>query len=390
MGIESFIDETTTLINQDSTCDRRTMLKQGLVGLAILLLPSYDFAKTTAKKIKITPHLSRHAHRRPFRPDTKYIILHTTEANDESSINSVTKDGTANYVVTTNGKIYMMIPQNKLAKHAGRSMWNGLTNLSNHSVGIEIAGFHDKPITAKQYTAATALIQKLQIEYRLSDNKVLPHSMVACNNPNEWYDYPFRGRRLCGMYFGTDAVRKKLGLTEKPSYDPDVKEGRLILSEDIGTYLTKLFWGKKGIVPQPMHPKPQPSEDDTDRIQYIGNKKDKKDGLTAWSIAKNLYATEKCIYLLTDGKIRTGAELKKEDKELLNRLPEDTGMLVGYVNGGRIQEDRTAYEAVGKKWDYDSTFYVTRNKKTNKWVIKTGDDIDDQKIPPDTWVFFRN
>ncbi len=82
-------------------------------------------------------------------------------------------------------------------------MWYNRTNLSNTSVGIEVVGYHDKKPTAKQLAALKTLIAYLRTKYRLSEDKVVTHSMVAYDTPNQWYSKSHRGRKRCGMLFAT-------------------------------------------------------------------------------------------------------------------------------------------------------------------------------------------
>jgi N-acetylmuramoyl-L-alanine amidase len=49
-----------------------------------------------------------------------------------------------------------------IADHAGRSMWDGRTDLSRMSIGIELVGYHYAPITDKQYRSIGLLIDILK------------------------------------------------------------------------------------------------------------------------------------------------------------------------------------------------------------------------------------
>jgi N-acetyl-anhydromuramyl-L-alanine amidase AmpD len=54
-----------------------------------------------------------------------------------------------------------------VADHAGRSMWNGQTDLSRYSIGIELVGYHYAPISVQQYRSVGLLIKILQGVYNL-------------------------------------------------------------------------------------------------------------------------------------------------------------------------------------------------------------------------------
>ena len=42
------------------------------------------------------------------------------------------------YLINRDGKIIMMVPENKIAWHAGKSKWKNFVNLNKNSIGIEL------------------------------------------------------------------------------------------------------------------------------------------------------------------------------------------------------------------------------------------------------------
>ncbi len=178
--------------------------------------------------------------KRGYRPHTRYIVLHTTEGKAKGSLNKLTRNGEAHYMVDTAGTIYQIISHGKIAKHAGDSVWEGHYEVDNHAVGIEIVGWHTKPITTQQYSSVKWLIDDLQGKYpKVHDADVISHSMIAYNP--KFSRGPARGRKRCGMQFGDPEVRKKLGLLAQPMHDPDVKAGRVIVGD---AYLHKVLYDK--------------------------------------------------------------------------------------------------------------------------------------------------
>ena len=73
---------------------------------------------------------------RRVRKTTKLIVLHTTEAPERSSLNKLCDRGEAHYCVTEVGKIYRIVDRDRVAFHAGRSMWNGKEDVDKFSIGI--------------------------------------------------------------------------------------------------------------------------------------------------------------------------------------------------------------------------------------------------------------
>jgi N-acetyl-anhydromuramyl-L-alanine amidase AmpD len=160
-----------------------------------------------------------HRFKKITRNETKYIIVHTSEAGLKTTLKLVSKGkflrgrrltygGHANYVTARNGRTYRILDKKYEANHAGLSMWNGETDISKISIGIELVGYHYTRITDKQYRSVGILIDILQDVYHLDDSAVLTHSQVAYGEPNRWFKKKHRGRKRCAKNFD----RAKAGL----------------------------------------------------------------------------------------------------------------------------------------------------------------------------------
>ena len=142
-----------------------------------------------AKLLNIHNRLSPYNRKRPRRPYTKYIVLHTTEGQDGGSLRKLIQYGEAHYFVSHTGQVLRIIDKSKIAKHTGRSMWEGRSTIDNYSIGIEVAGYHNKDITDAQYDALRELLRQLKSLYNIPDENILTHSMVAYGRPNR-FGYP--------------------------------------------------------------------------------------------------------------------------------------------------------------------------------------------------------
>ena len=123
---------------------------------------------------------------RRVRKTTELIVLHTTEAPMRSSLNKLCERGEAHYCVTEAGTVYRIVDRDRVAFHAGRSMWNGKEDVDEFSIGIECVGFHDKAMGMVQIRAIRDLVKELQRMYRIPDERVVCHSHVAYGAPNKW------------------------------------------------------------------------------------------------------------------------------------------------------------------------------------------------------------
>jgi N-acetylmuramoyl-L-alanine amidase len=165
--------------------------------------------------------------KRPKRPHTLYIVLHTTESGSRSALEKLRRNGEAHYLVDTDARIYRIIEKHRIARHAGLSLWQGHSALDNYSIGIEVVGYHDGELNAVQIGALRELIRQLRARYRIRAENVVTHSMVAYGRPNRFHLDDHRGRKRCGMVFARPDLRELLGLGARPAMDREVERGRL-------------------------------------------------------------------------------------------------------------------------------------------------------------------
>lgn len=252
------------------------------------------------------------------RPKTRLIIVHTSELELESTLRVVsrgkrfkngrtTPGGHANYVVARNGTVYRILDKNYRADHAGLSMWNGVSDVSDISVGIEFVGHHYAPLTTSQYTSAGMLLFILKQAYGLQDNDILTHSQIAYGRPNRWFPKNHRGRKRCAKNF--DRIRAGLGPTWP--FDPDVRAGRL--TQD--SMLAQVFYPAPGAVAYTGKKASQALESNVISKQN-----------SAWSIAGEDYDAPNTAYVLPDGKILAGDRVASNLG--WDRLPEGTKVLL--------------------------------------------------------------
>jgi N-acetylmuramoyl-L-alanine amidase len=307
-------------------------------------------------------------YKRVKRKRTKYIIVHTSEGGLGGTLHVVSRGkvvgkrrrtygGHANYVIARDGRTYRTLDKKYVADHAGLSMWNGGTDISKVSIGIELAGYHYAPITQKQYRSLATLIKIMQNVYGLNDRAVLTHSQVAYGRPNRWFKRNHRGRKRCAKNF--DRYQAALGAGW--GYDPDVKARRLTPDKE----LAAIFYSPKkaGVA------------------QRIGSNVITKNN-SAWAIAGEDYNAASTIYKLPDGRLVPGNQFEK--KVGWNRMPVKTVVLLNQKETGTstlakakgpiktITDGLTAYTLAGSAYKKETTFYFFPNGS-----IKSGRQITD-------------
>jgi hypothetical protein len=346
------------------------------------------------------------------REKTKYIIVHTAELGLKSTLRVVsqgkrfrsgrrTYGGHAHYVIARNGRTYRILDKQYVADHAGRSMWDGHTDISSISIGIELVGYHYAPIAPAQYRSVGQLIDILQRVYGLDDRAVLTHSQVAYGRPNRWHRQDHRGRKRCAKNFN----RAKAGLGPTWRYDPDVRRGRLvadrqlaavyygpkqyvaeakeanliskvntawlIAGEDFDATTTvykfpdgRLFRGDQiaGRVGWDRLPAKTVvllnQEGRVEKLKDDGPVKTIADGVTAWSLAGRSYNHVTTIYFLPSGRIKTGAMIDDWDD-----LPVHTRLIVGYKGPFELRKDQSAYRIAGQAYKAPRTIYYLPSRE---------------------------
>ena len=379
---------------------------------------------------------------RSIRKTTTMIILHTTEAPSRSALRKVSDLGECHYCIDEAGRVYRIIDHRREAFHAGRSMWNGRSNVDEVSVGIEISGYHNKPLAAVQYQALSELIGELKHIYKIADHNVIAHSHVAYGAPNKWHKRSHRGRKRCGMMFALPSVRARLNLKTRPALDPDVRAGRLVVGD---AYLAQVLYGRTPVgttgsatAAASTTPAAPAVAAAASADNVIGK------GRSAWDIARDAYndpttlytfpdGTKKygnqipdfklipvgtrvtvrsdvrenrsetwyeiglngqaqdiagdevrkssTIYVYKDGKYARGNQLNAAD---ILKLPYGTKVLLGYAVGGPVSVSRVPTSICGSRWNSSETFYLIAG------TLIPGNKVDDSKIPSGTMIFFKN
>lgn len=320
------------------------------------------------------------------RISTKFIIIHTSEAGKISTLRTLsggkrvgrrrTKGGHANYTILRDGKIYRILEHKYRADHTGRSMWNGTSDLSSHSIGIELVGYHYGIITFAQYRSLTPLLKELQGIYKIPDKNILTHSQVSYGKPNLWFKNNHRGRKRCALNFN----RSRAGLVDRWTYDPDVRAKRLTSDYQTRKVFYTSYTNKMTRV--------SPKKMETISVELKAEEKAKEEVVlssniinkenTAWNIAGEDYKGHNTVYILPGGRRIRGD--KAGSAIGWSRIPPGTRVLLNQFEKGEdsagpfhtIGGSQTAWSIAGKDYKNRSTFYIFPGGK-----VKDGTKIRD-------------
>ena len=346
-----------------------------ILTLVLLLMPSILLAIDYSNRYR-----SPRNPERKIRKSTELIVLHTTEAPARSSLNKLKDMGEAHFCVTEEGTVYRIMDRDRVAAHAGRSMWNGKEDVSEFSIGIECVGYHDKAMSTVQLAAIRDLVKELQSMYGIPDERVVCHSHVAYGPPNKWHKQKHRGRKRCGMLFAMPSVRALLGLRTRPARDQDVRAKRLVVGD---AYLEKVLYGRV----------------DTMKSTYANAKLSKPEsgGFFSWFTRKSTASTpEKSTPTkaasakstapktvaakakpVTTSKTATKPKTAAPPKAVITAAqPKSIADLKarGYRLVGSVSREQTALKIAGSRWNAADTYYTIRNK------VISGSAIDPTRI----------
>ena len=183
-------------------------------------------------------------------PDT--IVLHytgmaTAEAAEDWLCN-LESQVSSHYLVYENGAVVQMVPEKARAWHAGKSFWQGETDLNSCSVGIEIAnpghdlGYTDFPDT--QIASVILLCRDIIDRWAIPPRRVLAHSDIAPGrkiDPGEKFPWQHLAEKRVGFYIAPTTIRAGTSLSSGDEGE-DVKNLQIELRclgygvADSGTY----------------------------------------------------------------------------------------------------------------------------------------------------------
>jgi N-acetylmuramoyl-L-alanine amidase len=347
--------------------------KSGCVFAISLAFALLVWQLAGADALRISDRYSPLNRKRPIRPETRYIILHTTEGKETGSLRKVQKYGEIHYFVTTAGSVYRIIERRKIAAHTGRSMWEGRINLDNMSIGIEVVGTYNRDIKAAQYEALRELLRQLKGIYKIKDKDIMPHSMVAYGRPNQFHRSNHRGRKRCGAIFARPDVRGRLGLSDQPLNDPDVLAGRLKIGDP---ELNRMLYaqasasagGGSGSSGAPGGSPSSGTDVGGGESSVIGR------GNNAWNIAREMYAHPSTVYIFPNGNRFRGDQIKDWERipagthVLLSEEEEPEQEFEGFLEVGK--DGRSISELAGDAATESTTIFFFPNG-----LIRTGAEL---------------
>lgn len=125
---------------------------------------------------------------RPLKNEVKKVILHHTGSTDEKNNNKYVhnhfmnpeSETSAHIVIEEDGKRTIYASPDQVTFHAGKSTWDGRSNVNDFGVGVEFQGDTNvKPLTSAQIRSFVEYFDQLAKQYNVSTKDIITHAMIA-------------------------------------------------------------------------------------------------------------------------------------------------------------------------------------------------------------------
>lgn len=141
----------------------------------------------------------------------RLIVLHYTGmATAEEALVRLTDPAaqvSAHYLLSDDGEIYSLVPEDRRAWHAGVAYWQGQRDINSMSIGIEITNpghdFGYRAFPPAQIEAVRTLVRDIMDRHRLEADSVIGHSDIAPGrkiDPGELFPWERLARDSMGRW----------------------------------------------------------------------------------------------------------------------------------------------------------------------------------------------
>lgn len=121
------------------------------------------------------------------------VIIHYTDLlTCQDALNILTdpeKKVSSHYVIEKNGHVYRLVPEDRVAHHAGVSSWDGRIGINSYAIGIELDNkghqFGPEPFPDVQIHALIDLLKEIRTRHPIKDAYIIGHSDVVPNRKQD-------------------------------------------------------------------------------------------------------------------------------------------------------------------------------------------------------------
>lgn len=143
------------------------------------------------------------------------VIHYTAMGSAEAAIARLCEpeaEVSAHYVISRDGELTQLVPEEKRAWHAGAGEWRGLTDINSRSVGIELDNTGAHPFPEPQMSVLETLLSEIMSRWPIAARDVIGHSDMA---PGRKFD---PGPRFDWARLARRGLAAPSGQGERPDY----------------------------------------------------------------------------------------------------------------------------------------------------------------------------
>lgn len=139
----------------------------------------------------VAPHIDHTYSARGQSSRVKFIVIHYTVGDLQSSLRTLTQQVVSSHYLVTDSPqplVYALVDESRQSNHAGVSNWKNYTLLNTSSVGIEIVnpGFTESPqgriwypYTQGQMDELIPLLKQIVARHNIPSENILGHNEIA-------------------------------------------------------------------------------------------------------------------------------------------------------------------------------------------------------------------
>jgi len=168
-----------------------------------------------------------------------FVVLHHFSSSPEDAISNFNKFGfSTHYIIDTEGNVIIIVPEDKIAWHAGVSFWHGEESLNRISIGIELQhdNFGQTPFSEKQIAALKPLLEDIIKRYNIRPENIVGHSDIAPDakpDPGKAFPWQELAQSGIGLWYDINDADKMENYSVKELLDTigyDTKGDNLVSS----------------------------------------------------------------------------------------------------------------------------------------------------------------
>ena len=171
----------------------------------------------------------------------RHLVIHSFALPVSEMVKRLNDLGAStHYLIDTKGNVFKMIPENKVAFHAGPSFWRGKNSLNKSAIGIELQNqtLGQTPFSKKQINAFILLAKDIIYRHHIDAKNIVAHSDIAPTRKVDvgksfpWQDIAKHGIRLYPAAKDTPTTETNIkALLETIGYDTTDTDKALLAFE---------------------------------------------------------------------------------------------------------------------------------------------------------------